>query len=603
MLAFAGGLCAIVLLTNVALWLRLVPRLLNTDSAALDYGWAWAPWPTRVRLNDLVIGGQDQNVQFAIALDEAWLTLDLWSVIADRTIKITKMRGSGTSVRVLQRLQPWALRAEKIRALPPIPGRRSPPLTEDYVPGPRATRPFYDQLSIEVNDVDAMAKEVWIDEIRYQGEIRAIGSFLLRPGLELRVGPGAEAQIRSGELSIGGRRTLAAMVGRADCNTPNFNPSRPQGLEIARFFTGSLLLRARLVDLDVVNYLAASSDIQARGGAGSFNVNVAFVRGVLRRGSSLKVTSRALEIDFAGQRVNTSFELDGATDQSERGAVRLATTDLTVGPVAKQARFAGGHLTFDLATRSTIDLARPAPDATYAATLTKLTGGAEALRAYLPANSPLALDEGRLLLEGEISGTTTRPDLLAQLRARANLKAHAEQRRFEGTLSAFGRASETQDGYDLSQTSLDVADLQVVQGDDVTYGWWSHVEVTDGGFIEGDSPRLGVQLKGLLRDIQPLYVAMGQDIGVPGWLQGLLPLKGTHFAGHVAVEAGALRVGPFSAESGALHIQAKLKKPKNQEPTGALRIVSGPLSFGVAFSPGTSGTELLATDAWFESQP
>lgn len=603
MIAFVGSVFAIVLLTNVALWLRLVPRLLNTDSTALDYGWAWAPWPTRIRVHDLVISGQDQNVQFAIAVDETWLTLDLWSVIADRTIKVTKMRGSGTSVRVLQRLQPWNLQAAKIRALPPIPGRKSPPLTEDYVQGPRATRAFYDQLSIEVNDVDAMAKEVWIDDVRFQGQIRALGSFLLRPGLELRVGPGAEAQIRSGELSVGGRPTLAAMSGRADCNTPNFNPSPPQGLAIAGFFTGSLLVRARLVDLDVVNYVAAASGIQARGGTGSFNLDVSFVRGVLRPNSKLKVTSRALEIDLAGQRLNTSLELDGAIDQSEHGTVRLTTTELTVGPVAQRARLGGGRLTFDLATRSAVDLAHPSPDASFAATLTKLTGETEALRAYMPADSPLALDEGQLLVEGEVSGTTTRPDLLAQLRARANIKAHAAQRRFHGTLSAFGRASQTERGYDLGQTSLDVSDLQVVQGKDVTYGWWSHVEITDGGYVNGESPHLAVQLKGLLRDIQPLYVAMGPDIDIPTWLQGLLPLKGTRFAGHVAVEAGALRVGPFSAESGALHIQGKLKKPKGQEPTGALRVVSGPLSFGVAFSPGKSGTELLATDAWFESQP
>lgn len=101
-----GVLLAVPLVTNVALWLRVIPRLLNADSAALSYRFAWSPWPTRIRFEGMQIIGRDANVEFAVGVDEAWLTLDLWSAVSAQTINITRFRGVGTTVRVLQRLDP-----------------------------------------------------------------------------------------------------------------------------------------------------------------------------------------------------------------------------------------------------------------------------------------------------------------------------------------------------------------------------------------------------------------------------------------------------------------------------------------------------------------
>src|SRR6187399_431066 len=191
-LAIFGGFVVLVpVLTNLVLWLKVVPRILNADSAAISYRFAWSPWPTRVKLYHLLVTGQDPNIQFAIGVDECWLTLDLWAAATQKTITISKLRGSGASVRVLQRLQPWAVSEAKVRALPDIPGRSKPPITDAYVKGPPATREHYDQISLDLRDIDAMAKELWIDEARYQGQIHVVGAFLLRPGLELHIGPGA----------------------------------------------------------------------------------------------------------------------------------------------------------------------------------------------------------------------------------------------------------------------------------------------------------------------------------------------------------------------------------------------------------------------------
>ena len=76
LLGVAGTLVGVVAVTNLILWLGVVPRLLNAESAAFAYRFAWSPWPNFVRIHGLTITGQDDNVQFAVGLDdidkEAW---------------------------------------------------------------------------------------------------------------------------------------------------------------------------------------------------------------------------------------------------------------------------------------------------------------------------------------------------------------------------------------------------------------------------------------------------------------------------------------------------------------------------------------------------
>jgi hypothetical protein len=136
----------------------------------------------------------------------------------------------------------------------------------------------------------------------------------------------------------------------------------------------------------------------------------------------------------------------------------------------------------------------------------------------------------------------------------------------------------------------------------VTYGWWTEVTVLSGGVVKGNDPRLDLELTGRLRNVEPLYVAFGKDIGIPVWVQDRLPLPNTGWRGHLAVESGAVRVSDFRATSRTEEVLLKLEKPADEEPSGAVRLASGPLSFGVAFSPGQTQNQPFATEAWFQRQ-
>ena len=597
----AGLLVFIPIVTNAILWLHVVPRLMNADSAAFEYRFAWAPWPTRIKVYDFVATGEDPNVQFAVALEEAWLTLDLWAAVSERTIRIDRVRGSGVSVRALQRLQPWALKDAKVNALPPIPGRTKPPITFAYVPTPRATRENYDLVSIDVRDIDATAKEIWIDEVRHRGNLHVTGAFLLRPGLELHIGPNAAVDIRNGEVAIAGIPVLAKLEGRATCETPYFNPVEPEGVAILRFFSGSITFSADLVHAEAANYLAPAG-VEVRGGAGRVALRFAFDRGVVRPGSALDIESRDLQVTAAKTRLDTSLSINGAVDASGRGTLRAATEHLSLGRQGQRARFSGGELRAEVATKDRVDLAEPKPTLSYSMKLEPLAGDAAALAAYLPESAPITLDSGRLKIGGQVAGTVGKPDLRATAGLDGELAAHTDGRRFAGKLDVRGHLAEGPERMDLTGSKVAVSDLMVAQGEDVTYGWWTHAEVTNGGLVTGGSPRLEVALAGGLRNIEPLFVAYGKEIGVPKWVQGLLPLPNTSWRGHLAAEAAAVRISDFRATSGAVVVLLKLKKPPGAAPIGAVKLAAGPLSFGVAFAANQTESQLLATDAWFEKQ-
>jgi hypothetical protein len=579
-----------------------VPRALNSDGAALSYGFAWSPWPTRVKLYDLLVTGQDPNVQFAVAVDEAWLTLDLWATASKRTITISKLRGSGVSVRALQRLQPWAVNDAKVKALPDIPGRTKPPITHAHVPGPPATREHYDKISIDVRDIDATAKELWIDEARYLGHTHVTGAFLFRPGLELHIGPNAAVQFTSGELTVAGKSALTGLRGRADAETPYFNPVEPEGVAILRFFSGSLVVGGQLVNAEFANYFLTPLGVDAAGGAGEMALEFGFDHGVVRRATKLDLISRDLHVTAARTRLDTTLTLKAASNAGSHGSAVLTTDQLSVGPRNAKARLSGGELRVEVAPTGPLDLAKPIPPLRYSAALSPMAGSVDAIRPYLPPSTPITLDNGQLSIGGDVNGTAGKRDLRAALELTSKLEAHAEDRRFAGKLDARCRLSETPDRIDLTGTSLHLSDLMVAKGKDATYGWWTHVEVTGGGALEGSSPHLELDLSGGLRDIEPMYVAVGRDIGIPAWVQGLLPLPNTAWRGHLGTEAGAVRLSDFRATSGTVEVVLKLTKPADEEPRGAIKLASGPLSFGVAFERGKTKSEPFATDAWFEQQ-
>ena len=603
LVAAAIFVASVVVLTNVALWTRLIPKLVNAESATLSYDSAWAPWPTFVRVRGLSIAGQDANIRYAIGLDEAWLNFDLLPALRHRTITLKKVRGAGASVRILQRLDPWEVDPVKVKALPQVDGFPMPPITDASVPRAPSQREGYKKVSIEIRDVDAVVRELWIDEFRYVGNLHVMGEFLLRPGLELRIGPRAEAVFRDGNLTIAAQPLLVDIRGTAQCDAPSFNAAKPPGLTILRYFSGGLKIFARLPNAEALNYFVRESDLQIRGGAGGLDLSVGIKHGILNPESTLALAADQLRVRFAKSQILSSVQISASTAADGLATLGARTNGLEIANARGDQKLSGGQLIAQTRSEAIIDLSETLPTMSYSAQLSRLSGPLTVVQGYLPPNAPLAIDDGNLGIQGEVSGTSGHADLKAQLRVDSQFSAHDPQRRFAGKIVGFGKLSETTELLDFSGSRVEISDLMMAQDKDVVYGWWTHVDANSGGYVPGKSPRIWFLLDGLLRDIEPLFVGWGQELGVPDWARALLPLPRTSWKARLDVEAGAFRVSDLRARSGAVKARLKLKKPAESEPVGAVLVTSGPLSFGASFGSSQSGTQLLASDDWFEKQP
>jgi hypothetical protein len=593
---------AVLLLTNLAMWLRVVPRLANSEGATISYGFAWSPWPTRLRVHDLLITGQDHNVQYAIGLDEGWLTVELWALVAHRTVKITKLRGSGASVRVVQRLLASEVTDAKVLALPDIPGYSKPPLFVPYIRSPNATELGYDRISIEVKDIDATVRELWVDDIRFEGLIRARGSFLVRPGLQLHLRPDARADIIDGRLSIGGIPMLTATTGRANASTPAFNPIEPDGWAILAFFSGSAEVKATLVSAQFANPWLSSSGLQLQGGAGRLSLALELVRGVVRPASTLTLYSNALTAQADALRLATSLQVHALVDDTLRASVKVTAEQLVVDFPDSKAALSGGPLSAELSTKLPLDFSEPFPALSYVISIASLGGELTAVAPYLPPSLPLTIERGSVSLQGDLGGTVGLDDLTAHLLLKSDLALHSAGRRLAGSLSLLGKVRQSGQRWELAGTTLEVHDLMVAQGKSALYGWWTTAAITDGGFVNDASPRLEVRLRGQLRDVEPLFVAYAEQLSIPGWVQSLLPLTGLRWTGYLAVEAGAFALSNLRGTTETVVIRLKVVKPAHTNARGALKLEAQPLSYGVAFGRGSSSTRIMATDAWFEEQ-
>ena len=90
-----------------------------------------------------------------------------------------------------------------MKALPPVPGFLDPPLKDVGPPPPPLTDANYNLWSIELEDVDAdHVRELWIDTVRYSGDLEVRGRWFFRPLRWLDIGP-ATVSLRALDVAYG----------------------------------------------------------------------------------------------------------------------------------------------------------------------------------------------------------------------------------------------------------------------------------------------------------------------------------------------------------------------------------------------------------------
>jgi hypothetical protein len=309
LLVFAP-LLFLVVYAAAARWLLAGPTLralINTEpeSLSLDYDEANSLWPGRVTIRNLRIRGSDRNVQWMIRLADARVDYSVLALVK-RTFQAKRLRGTGLSFSLRNKLEPGEVENADRSVLPPIPGFADPPLRSPEVQGAEAARNPWciDVRRIRIEHFD----DIWIDAYHYRGAARLDGAFFLRPGLMVRIGP-ARVGVESGEVRVGRAPVGVSLSGNIDGTFEPFEPPKVHGSEVWQKVSGAVTLEARFDRLESLQHLVSSADTRLEEGAGKAAIRVAIVRGIAKGEVRLAVHDGSVRLKELGLQGDADLRL------------------------------------------------------------------------------------------------------------------------------------------------------------------------------------------------------------------------------------------------------------------------------------------------------
>ena len=294
-LAILGLELVYVLGANVILKTGILERWINDEPADLrvSFEGAWTILPGRFQVRNFALRLQDENVQVWPRIPEARGSVTLRQLFL-RRFHISGLKAEGLSFRLRVKISDLKSDALRARAFAPIEGFADPPIVMPEPPEPstRGTK-----WTIEIADIEAEIKELWLLEYRYVGEGRATGGFRLKPRERLRVDPSAVV-LEPATVTLGEKTLVAERVGgRVECRVDDFDLAQIRGLHVFQQISAKGSLTAQLADMSFTRvYLAPHSKVAIERGAGPLALDVELARGTFAPGSRLSYRSDAIEL-------------------------------------------------------------------------------------------------------------------------------------------------------------------------------------------------------------------------------------------------------------------------------------------------------------------
>jgi hypothetical protein len=399
-----GGVALLYLIgMNVFLRTRLFRNAISADPDTLlvDYATAYSWWPGRIHVEGLSIRGRDSHVEWILRLDRCDLRV-VFMDLAHKKFHAEHVRGDGVSMRV--RLRAAVVTPEKMAALPPVPGFPDPPLKDVGPPPPPLTDANYNLWSIELDDVVAdHVREVWIDTLRYAGDLEIRGRWLFRPIRWLEVGP-AVVEVHALDVGYGMIEPwVSGLVGRLDVTIHPLNLQTVEGGDMVHYASidGDLKGTAHLAT--ALNRATDGKGLKVARAEAPIEFHAHIDHGVLGAGTRLHATSFGAEASAAGLTFEASLQADLHVDEANVGyaELRVGTARLSAEGASK-ARVAA--IAASLSSRQ-LDLTQPFSDTTYAVDMEGAwTDSLSYWRGRLAPTSDVEIASGALTAHGHLAG-------------------------------------------------------------------------------------------------------------------------------------------------------------------------------------------------------
>ncbi len=591
--AVGVGLFALYLVgMNVFLRTRLFRNAISYDPTSLqvEYGSAYSLWPGRIHVEGLAIRGRDSHVEWILRLDRCDFRPHFWELVHKR-FHAGPVVGDGMSLRLRRRQR--VVTPEEMKALPPVPGFADPPLADPGPQPPPLTDENYNLWSVRLDSVDAgHVREIWVDTVRYAGDMEIRGSWVFRPIRWLEIGP-ATVDARPVAVSYGmdepwvsgGVGDLAVTVHPGDLRTL-------QGTNIlARLSVEGelhgLVHAASLVNraTDALHFVRADAPV---------DLHVRIDRGVVRPGTELHSEAFVGLARTGDLSLEASLEVAASVDPSGKGRLRLAGA----GFVAAQADSPRARVqTAEIAlTSQELDLVHPFSDAAFAVDVQNASTDSLAYwcaRAPIPraVQVQMGTASGSASIEGLVAPKTAagRVDIVAR-----GIRVRLGAETLEGDIHAKLRAHRAGPLTDVSGSSVEFTGAHDAQISD----WWSRVDVAHAAFDTTDGLRFHAEVAAEAKDASPIAAVVANGTAVPAWFVSAISTRDFTAAGEILVAPGAVEARSVTARGAGFDAGFAFLEKKS-ETQWVLLLDLGLVVAGVQSEQGKTGVVLFGARPWF----
>ena len=389
---------------NVFLRTHLFRDAIGADPEMLlvDYTSAYSLWPGSIHAEGLSIRGSDSHVQWILRLERCDFQVSFID-LAHKKFHADHVRGDGLSFRVRRRLD--HVTPETMSALPPVPGFLDPPLADVGPPPPPLTDATYNLWSIELDDVVAIrVHEVWVDTVRYSGELEIRGRWVFRPLRWLDVGP-ATIDAHPLEVSFGMVEPWASgVVGRLDVTVHPFSLVTVPSDDVVDQVSVHGDLAGVVSAANMANRAVDRRGIEIAPAEAPFELRAVVDHGVLRPGTQVRTEPFGIRGKAAGLALQASAQIDLRVGDDDVGYADLRIAAARVS-ASGQPRARVASIAATLVSRG-LDLAtHPFSDPAYAVEVSDAeTDSLSYWSSRLPLTSAIRITSGTLTASGRLQG-------------------------------------------------------------------------------------------------------------------------------------------------------------------------------------------------------
>lgn len=357
---------------NVALRTHLFRNALWSvqHDVNVDYASAYSIVPGRIHVKGLTIRGEDGSVQWILTIARCGFN-GSFPPLFHRHFLARHIDADGLTFRI--RIKYRLATPEHVAAIPALEGF-GPPLKAPGPPSPPPTDAQYNLWEVELEGIDAHhLSQVWVDTLRFTGDMHLQGRWVYRPLRWLEVGPTSIQGLR--EISYGLHPLLTELTSSlfATIHPLSIRPEVPDlGQNLVHHMSADARLDGRLSIARVLGLAFASERAEFDGPDARVLVHLTVDHGKLAQGTDARIddvhtTARAFGATL-GVAASAQLRVDGSTPVSALLSVRAG--DLVL---QRDQANAGLHRLEIAVTSHDVDVMQSLEEASFAVDINGLT--------------------------------------------------------------------------------------------------------------------------------------------------------------------------------------------------------------------------------------